>query len=603
MSIHSYWQDRGNPWDYDPGPAKNLSWARLFSETPNYRQLSNTALGKEKFRWHFGPMYYRGRLKPHSVRVMIIGQEGAQDESLTHRSFSGSTGGRMQHFLNFIGINDSYLFVNTFVYPIFSQYFENIKWLAQNPQSPIVKQRHAIFNYILKKNDVQLVVAVGTAAKESVVTWVESRGGLCPDGSLDLSTATGSFLDPKTRIVGLLHPGGAKTTADKMKITNSFQSAVDKIKNWNNQDPNWLMPDPGITRDLDTAFTYSKAPIPFKDFPFGTCWRLGNGSTTSNRKDEQRSIQLFSAGGKYNNWGDSITYTDLALGSNEGYSESKGDVAYEPPVYHKKEYDKGPGAAFARLFMGGKKGLNWPDFNALGATSDPSLGFGPVYRGRPEQATILILGDQQSHDDLFTHRAVTGDAGQRLQAWLAAMGITESYCILRVIPVDTLDLTVAKRIEIAGHPQVIKVYNAILKKILTRDRTKLILTVGSVSGSLIDQLVTNNIDIIKLKAWAEPGSKANWQNALGTLLNTPYPKDISNPPFTYDGERLQIPRPDLPYGTLKWQGSSGDRTRRAILPNGGWSPDYYKYIMPHWAFKLEPQPLNVPEQKAIIHHP
>src|SRR3954451_24216557 len=32
-----YWEDRGSPWEYDPGPSKNRSWSRLFAETPNYR--------------------------------------------------------------------------------------------------------------------------------------------------------------------------------------------------------------------------------------------------------------------------------------------------------------------------------------------------------------------------------------------------------------------------------------------------------------------------------------------------------------------------------------------------------------------------------------
>ncbi len=603
MSEKLYWNGRGNPWDYDPGPAKNLSWIRLFSETPNYRQLSKEALSKEKFRWHFGPMYYRGRLTPNSVKVMIIGQEGAQDESLAHRSFSGSTGGRMQHFLNFIGINYSYLFVNTFVYPIFSQYFPNIKWLAQDPNSPIVKQRHLIFNFILKKNDIQLIVAVGTAAKESVVSWVESKGGICPDGSMDISTATGSLLDPKIKMVGVLHPGGARKTEEKNKIVASFQTAIDKIKIWDNQDPGWLTPDTGMTRDLEIAYTYSKAPIPFKDLPLGICWRLGNGSTSSNRRDDQRSIQLFSADGKYNNRGDDISYTDLALGSNEGYSESDGDVAYEPPVHFRKSYDKGPGRRFARLFQGGYSGLNWPDFNMLGATAHPSFGTGPVYRGRPYQGTVLILSDQQSQDDLFTHRALTGDAGQRFQAWLSSIGITESYCILRVFPVDTLDLDVTTKTEIAGNPQIINVYNAIVTRILAKGKTRLILSVGVISGSLIDQLDTGNMDVVKLKSWIETGANTNWQNALGNIQNKSYPKDIANPSFTYNGERIQIPRHDLPYGTLKWQGSSGDRTRRALLPDGSWSPDYYKHIMPDWAYLLEPQSLTPAELKAIENHP
>ncbi|MHC4323256.1 MAG: uracil-DNA glycosylase family protein [Planctomycetota bacterium] len=603
MSGNSFWKDRGNPWEYDSGPAKNLSWARLFSETPNYRQLSKTALGTEKFRWHFGPMYYRGRLKPNTVKVLIVGQEGAQDESLAHRSFVGGTGARMQHFLNFIGIDYSYLFVNTFVYPIYGQYGNNLKWLAQDPQSPIVKHRHEIFDYILKKNDVRLIVAVGNAAKESVKTWVESHGGVCPDGISNLSTCTSHLLDPDTKVVGVLHPGGAGKGGSTTTIKNSFNAAKNKIKNWDNQDSNWLPCDNGCTRDLTKTYTYTKAPIPFRDLPFGITWRIGRGGTSSNRKDSQRSIQLFSAGGKYNNKGDSISYTNLAKGSKQGYSEGPGDVPYEPPVDEYKNYDKGPGSAFAKLFMGAKTGLEWPDFQALGVNSDESLGFGAIFRGRPYKATILILADQQSHSDLFTTRALTGEAGQKLQAFLSAMGINKRYCILRVLPVDTSDLTVAKRKSIAADAQVVKVYDAILKKFVDRKKTKMILTFGSVSGFLIDKLGTGTLDIIKLKAASQSGANQDWQNALATIKNKTYAKDINNPTFVYGGEQVQIPSYDLPYGMLKWQASSGDRARRAKLSNGKWSPDYYKFIMPEWAYNLDPLPLSKKEQKAIQNHP
>jgi hypothetical protein len=51
---------RGDPWDHDPGPPRNRSWARLFAETPNYRALGLAAAGEERFRWHFGPVFYRG---------------------------------------------------------------------------------------------------------------------------------------------------------------------------------------------------------------------------------------------------------------------------------------------------------------------------------------------------------------------------------------------------------------------------------------------------------------------------------------------------------------------------------------------------------------
>jgi hypothetical protein len=190
-----------------------------------------------------------------------------------------------------------------------------------------------------------------------------------------------------------------------------------------------------------------------------------------------------------------------------------------------------------------------------------------------------------------------------MQAYLAAIGITRQYCILRVLPVDTLDLSVAERKSIASHTEVIAIYNDIIKKILDKNKTKIILVSGPVSDKLIDQCDIKNIDMIKLKAWTEDGAKQNWQNALEEIQHKNFPKDIDNPSFSFDGESLQIPGYDLPYGTLKWQGSSGDRARRANNSNGQCSPDYYKFIMPAWAYKLDPPPLSAKEQEAISNIP
>jgi uracil-DNA glycosylase len=598
MATDKYWKGRGSPWEYDAGPPTDTDWAKIFSATPNYRQLSKVVIGKERHRWQFGPMYYRGRLAKHSVKVVVIGQEGAQDESLAHRSFVGGTGSRMQHFLNFIGINHSYVFLNTFVYPITGQYDSKLKWLAQNTDSPIVQHRHKILDYLLDINDVRLVIAVGVAAKESVKTWVESKGGTCPDGISDLSTCTGSFLDPHTKVVGVLHPGGAGQGGSTTAIKKSFQKAADKISTWLDEDPTWLPLDSGAVRDLTKPYTYRSIPIPFCDLPFGITWRIGRGGTSSNRKDAQRSIQVFSAAGKYGNKGHTLSYTDLALGTPEGYSEGPDDVPYEPPVSNCLEYDGGPDVNFAKIAMGGVSGLEWPDFTALGVKAHESLGYGPLFRGRPAEATFLILADQESHDDLFTCRALTGDAGQRLQSFMHALGITRSYCILRSLPVDTLDLDEPKRLSIASDPQMVNIYKALVQEVLSKNKTKLILTVGSVAGNLIDILVSTTIPVIKLKSWNAPGAKQDWQGKLETIKTKSYHRDIQNPTYAFSGTLLQIPRFDLPYGTLRWQGSSGDRARRAKR-GGKWSGDYYKLLMPDWAFKLAPLPLSVEEQNAV----
>jgi len=208
--VNEYWTGRGVPWEHDPGPPLQGSWLSLFAETPNYRGLGRAVLGREQFRWQFGPMFYRGRLTDGDVKVLVIGQEGAQDESLAHRSFVGGTGARLQHVVNHLGITRSYLFLNSFVYPIFGQYTAALRGLAQDPDSPIVQHRHRLYDEVIARNDLRLVIAVGTAAKESVATWIRSRCGSTPGGTEDLTTFTpAGVLGPRTRAIGVLHPGGA----------------------------------------------------------------------------------------------------------------------------------------------------------------------------------------------------------------------------------------------------------------------------------------------------------------------------------------------------------------------------------------------------------
>lgn len=76
------------------------------------------------------------------------------------------------------------------------------------------------------------------------------------------------------------------------------------------------------------------------------------------------------------------------------------------------------------MLSGQQIGLPWPDFAAQGVTSHPSFGVGPIYRGRFASISVLILADPAEPDDLFTGRALAGESGQRLQAFLTAAGLT-----------------------------------------------------------------------------------------------------------------------------------------------------------------------------------
>ncbi len=585
-----YWEERGSPWEFDPGPPRNRKWPRLFAEAPNYRAFGKAVTGREEFRWHFGPMFYRGRLGDNQVKVLIVGQEGAQDESLSHRSFTGGTGGRMQNLLNHLGITRSYLFMNTFVYPIFGQYDGDNRLIAQHPDSPVRKHREELFDYVVARNDLQLVVAVGLAAKESIASWVESHGGTADPGALHEADA--SVIRPGLRLVGVLHPGGAGKGGAVTRIKASFVAAIEQIEAWSGVEPGWLPVDDDGARQPAAAYTYSSDPIPFRDFPYGSPWRLGRGATSSNRKDSQQSIQLFAEGGKYRNKGHRLRYEGDASGTDDGYRADPGDLAYEPPK-SKRHYDKGPGSRFARLLQGGDPSFPWPDFNSFGLGYNPSLGTGPIYRGRLDRPSILVLADQQSHDDLFTTRALTGAGGQHLQAFLAAAGVTTSYGILRVLPVDTMADDVADVAAAVDSAEV----RALHAEAVGRAEPQVLVFAGPMAQRLAPHVNPDGLPSVAIRANNQTGVLADWRAGLGLLAGLTYQRDDQTPPFTYDGERLQIPRRDLPFGTLRWQGTSGDR---ALQPKRGasFSYEYYKYVMPDWADDLDPSPLSPSEQQA-----
>jgi uracil-DNA glycosylase len=588
--------ERGDAWEHDPGPTAASGWAALFAGTPNYRGLGLVVLREEAFRWHHGPMFYRGRLDG-SARVVLVGQEGAQDESLSHRSFTGGTGARMQHFLRHIGLDRSYLFLNSFVYPIFGQYGEHLRPLAQDLRSPIVEHRNRILDKAVLDGDARLVVAVGNAAKDSVATWVRAHGGSADPRQLH--NATLGSLPGRLRLVGVVHPGAAAGGSTR-DIKEDFQRACDRIRDWVDADAGWLPADQGAQRQLDKPYKYRSAAIPFRDFPFGTCPRLGHGGTSSNRTDRQRGIRLFSAGGSYNARGAHLRDPSAAAGSHDGYGDDAGDLPYEPPRAAPTAFDPGPPGNLARLLLGLEPGLPWPDFASLGVTSHASFGVGAVYRGRFQNLSLLVLADQASDDDLFTGRALSGDAGQRLDRLLLAAGLTRRYLIVRMLPVDTLDLTQAERDRLLDQPRVQALHRELLQRVRAQNpNASVLLALGQGAQRLAPRVVPAGVDVIGLASADASGAASSWQAALYQLAARSYPKDLANPSFQLAPGRGQLPRIDLPYGTLRWVGSSGDRAVRPDdLDLGGPSPDYLKLLTPSWMARLPAAPLTPAEKAA-----
>jgi uracil-DNA glycosylase len=600
--------DRGEPWEHDPGPPRNRRAGGRFAATPNHRALGLAVAGREAFRWHFGPMFFRGRLGDGAVKVLVIGQEGAQDEALAGRSFVGFSGARLQHLLTHLGITRSYLFLNTFAYPIFGQYGGHLRWLAQHPDSPIVANRHAILDDVLARNEVHLVLAVGTAAKETVVTWVRAHGGRT-GGRADLARCDPTALGPRVRLLGILHPGGAAAGAGDA-IEADVRQALTTIAGWRADDPTWLPPDPDGVPGTADGFVYRGAPIPFRDLPYGISWRLGAGGTASIRSDAQRGIRLGAAGADRELAAARLHLSSDAAGTPEGYAADPGDLPYEPPRRAWTEHDRGPPAGLGRLLQGGVPGLPWPDLVAAGLPGDGSFGYGGGYRGVFRDLAVLVLADQGSHDDVFCGRALCGDDGQHLEGVVEAIGADGRTLIVRTLPMDTLGVAWPTIRRVVDDPRTVALHRELFRRVRAANPgLALVLAVGPQARRLVAALPTDPLPVLPMKAWRERGARADWQRtvawvrercaagALPSLLATADGRRTA-PDLVWDGRRRQVPRRDLPYGAVRWRGTSGDRAVRPLV-DGVPSPHHLALFQPTWVAALPAAPLSPAEQQAV----
>src|SRR3954469_6626678 len=72
----------------------------------------------DQFRVEWGPIFHRGRLDG-SARVLVIGQDPAQHETIVRRILVGEAGRRLQGLLAKLGVTRSYVAVNTYLYSVY----------------------------------------------------------------------------------------------------------------------------------------------------------------------------------------------------------------------------------------------------------------------------------------------------------------------------------------------------------------------------------------------------------------------------------------------------------------------------------------------------
>lgn len=183
---------------------------------PPYDQLcrdfpGDTVYPAKDFRTEWGPIFHRGRLDG-SARVLAIGQDPAQSESIARRILVGTAGHRFQGFLFKLGIDRSYVMINTFLYSVYGQQGGS----KHRNDGSIIAYRNLWIDTIFANNSIEAVITLGTLADGAWQAWKK--------------TATGRTCDPA--YAHITHPT-QPDSASKGDTKKQAQLVKQMLQNWN----------------------------------------------------------------------------------------------------------------------------------------------------------------------------------------------------------------------------------------------------------------------------------------------------------------------------------------------------------------------------------
>jgi len=120
----------------------------------------------DSFRVEWGPVFHRGRLDG-SARILIIGQDPATHEAIARRILVGEAGQRAQGLLTRLGIDRSYVFINTFLYSVYGQ-----GGGTRHINDPaITDYRNRWINAIVADQQIEAIISLGQLADQAYQQW------------------------------------------------------------------------------------------------------------------------------------------------------------------------------------------------------------------------------------------------------------------------------------------------------------------------------------------------------------------------------------------------------------------------------------------------
>jgi uracil-DNA glycosylase len=153
------------PATFDPGICRE-PFMTLCEQAPD-----QSAYPFDAFRVEWGPIFYRGRLDG-TARMLCIGQDPAQNEAVVRRILIGVAGHRVQGFLAKLGLDRSYVMVNSFLYSVYNQ-----SRAAPHVNDPAVSgYRDRWFSALLAPGLLDAVVAFGSLADTAWREFTKGNG-------------------------------------------------------------------------------------------------------------------------------------------------------------------------------------------------------------------------------------------------------------------------------------------------------------------------------------------------------------------------------------------------------------------------------------------
>jgi hypothetical protein len=205
-----------------------------------------------QFRVEWGPIFHRGRLDG-SARVLVIGQDPAQHETVVRRILAGEAGRRVQGFLAKLGITRSYVFINAYLYGVYGSVRAKTRRDAR-----LLAYRHRWLDALLVGRKVEGVLALGTAADEAWQFWKATPAG---QSSTVGYAAVGHPTYPESFSKG----DKTKLAAATKKLLQGWNAGLQALA------PHLAHPDVATPFVLygDSWAEGDRVPIPEFDFPAG----------------------------------------------------------------------------------------------------------------------------------------------------------------------------------------------------------------------------------------------------------------------------------------------------------------------------------------------